>query len=162
MESVQRQTYQNFEMVICDDGSSDKSCEVVERYAQQDPRVILVRQPNRGEPAASTTAFAHSKGDILCILDADDYCHPRRLEQVVRMFQERPYVGFVNHPFIAVDRDGRELHPVYMLDQLEEGWLAETVLRRGGRWPYMNACSNAIRCPTESGPIFCSTCFCHW
>src|SRR5579863_8833232 len=57
IESVLGQTYTNFEMIVCDDGSTDDSCEVVKRFLQRDPRIRLVRKQNGGQTSAANAAY---------------------------------------------------------------------------------------------------------
>ncbi len=93
IESVLAQIYTNFEMIVCDDGSTDKSCEVVEKYGQRDPRVRLLRQQNGGQASAWNTAYRECRGDIICFLDADDRYLPEKLEVVVQAFRSAPDSG---------------------------------------------------------------------
>jgi glycosyltransferase involved in cell wall biosynthesis len=102
-----RQTYSVWELVICDDGSSDNSCDVIQRYAGSDKRLVLIRQVNRGQASAINSAFAASHGDVVCILDADDLFAPSKLEKVVRAFRSNPTAGIVTHDLILMDSDGR-------------------------------------------------------
>src|SRR5713226_9489377 len=66
IESAQNQTYTNWEMIVCDDGSTDDSCELVERYMQRDPRVRLVRKQNGGQTSAANAAYRECHGQIVC------------------------------------------------------------------------------------------------
>ncbi|MDZ4820239.1 MAG: glycosyltransferase [Planctomycetota bacterium] len=79
------QSYTHFELIFVDDGSSDKTYEVVS--AISDPRLRVVRQPNSGSPAKPrNTGLALAKGSLVTFLDHDDRWHPRRLETVVARF----------------------------------------------------------------------------
>lgn len=137
IESALRQTYKNLEIIICDDESTDDSVQIIEKYARQDSRIKFVPQAHAGFGSAYNTAFQHSKGAILVLLDSDDYCAPGRVEAVVRMYCEREGVGFVSHPLIMVDRDSRYLQPLTLLDNFDEGWIADKIIRRGGLWRAM-------------------------
>src|SRR5262249_33957729 len=125
IESVLHQSYSNVEVVVCDDGSSDESAEVVERLARKDPRVTLIRQQNAGHTIAYNAAYRRSRGEILCILDADDLFAPHKVEAIVRCFQEHRDVGYVIHPLIMVDSDDRHIQPLTLLDSFEEGFIAD-------------------------------------
>src|SRR6266852_6280716 len=57
IESALGQTYTNFELIVCDDGSTDNSCEVAEHYVRRDPRVRLVRKQNGGQVSATNAAY---------------------------------------------------------------------------------------------------------
>lgn len=72
IESVLRQTYPHWELIICDDGSTDNSCEVVKRYQDKDSRIKLIQKENGGMASALNAAYRECKGDIICLLDSDD------------------------------------------------------------------------------------------
>lgn len=72
LESCLAQTYQNIEIIIVDDGSTDKSLEVVKRYEKQDSRIKVYTQINSGASVARNKAFSFSSGDFIQYLDADD------------------------------------------------------------------------------------------
>lgn len=130
--SVLRQTYQNFELIICDDGSQDTSPDISQRFADQDARIQLIRQVNRGAAAAMNAAYARARGDILCFLDSDDFFAADKLRLVTETLQ-RESAGLVIHTMMTVDAAGRPLGRL-PLASLERGWLAPRLVRRGGRW----------------------------
>jgi len=135
--SVIGQTYASWELIVCDDGSTDDSAGVVARYASQDARIKLIRQPNGGQASALNSAFAASQGEILCILDADDTFRPQKLASIVAQFRKRGDAGLLVHAMTLVDAEGATLHRIPILGTFEEGWIADRVLQRGGRWRYM-------------------------
>jgi glycosyltransferase involved in cell wall biosynthesis len=128
IQSVLAQTYTHFEMVICDDGSTDDSCEVIESWCRKDARVRLIRQDNKGQGSAMNTAFSMAKGEVIALLDSDDLAHEQRLELVVRAFQQYPEIGMVTHALRILDQQGRHCgrDPE---EPLDEGWLAPALLR---------------------------------
>ncbi len=132
IESVLTQTYQNFELVICDDGSTDNSCEVIEGYARRDPRVKLVRKPNGGAASALNAAYRKSRGEVICLLDADDVYFPEKVEKVIRVFRSDPRVGFVANKIMRIDNEGRSFGVSPLLSELPAGWLGPAVVRCGG------------------------------
>ena len=132
IESVLQQSYQNFEIVICDDGSTDNSCDVIQSYLTRDPRVILVRRPNGGQAAAWNAAYATSKGEIVCILDSDDTFARRKIEKVVQEFLAFPEAGFVANALVRVDSRGRERGRYPLTGRLARGWLGPQVVAGGG------------------------------
>ncbi|BAZ09720.1 family 2 glycosyl transferase [Calothrix sp. NIES-4071] len=103
IDSVFKQTYQNFELIVADDGSTDNSKEVIESYGN---RLISIFQSNAGMGAALNTGIARSKGEIICFLDADDYFHPEKLENVVTGFIYHPQWVQIVHGKIIVNREG--------------------------------------------------------
>jgi glycosyltransferase involved in cell wall biosynthesis len=138
IESVLDQTYTNFEMIVCDDGSTDNSCEVVEQYAQRDPRVRLIRQQNGGQASAWNTAYRECRGEIICFLDSDDRYLPEKLEVVVRAFQCNPESGFVGHRMHRIDIARRRNGVVPTTADPPSGWYGPFVVRTGTFPPAMS------------------------
>lgn len=134
IESVLTQTYEHLDVVICDDGSTDDSWEIIRQKVIRDRRVTALRQENKGMASALNHAFAHARGDIVCLLDADDTFAPDKIESVVRRFTETPDAGLVVHAVQVVDRAGRSRYVLPYFCSFEEGDLRETLMRRGGRW----------------------------
>lgn len=89
IESVLAQTYQNFELIVVDDGSKDNTREVISRFA--DSRIRYIRhETNRGCSAAYNTALRESAGELITILDSDDLWKPERLAKVVDFLERHP------------------------------------------------------------------------
>jgi len=92
VESVLRQSVSDFEFVIVDDGSTDDSVEIVRAF--NDRRIRFVRHDkNRGLAAARNTCLESASGAFVAWLDADDLCHPRRLQEQIKIFTRHPDVG---------------------------------------------------------------------
>ncbi len=94
LESVLKQTFTDFEVLIINDGSSDRIVEWAALIV--DPRVQLINQANQGQSAARNTGVAHAQGDYLALLDADDLWHPTKLAKQVCCLDEYPEVGLVD------------------------------------------------------------------
>lgn len=73
IESVRRQTYQNLQVVLVNDGSTDSSAEVCRMYARVDGRIRLIDKPNAGVSAARNDGLAAAKGEYIQFVDSDDY-----------------------------------------------------------------------------------------
>ena len=94
LESVLSQTYQNIEILVIDDGSTDTTAEVVKSFAQKDSRIILLRQSNAGVAAARNLAIQKSQGEYIAAIDADDIWYPQNLEKQVKcLIKSEPSVG---------------------------------------------------------------------
>jgi glycosyltransferase involved in cell wall biosynthesis len=137
IESVLAQTYTRFEMIVCDDGSTDKSCQVAEQYTQCDPRVRLIRQQNGGQASAWNTAYRECRGDIICFLDADDRFLPEKLEKVVQGFRSYPESGFVGHRIYRISVDGRRDDVFPLINDPPSGWYGPFVVCSGTSPPAM-------------------------
>ena len=96
IDSVRQQTFQDFEIVIVDDGSTDAA--TVQKLASigQDDTLVL-RTENRGLPAARNHAAAHARGELFCALDADDRLAPAWFEKAVALLGAQPDLAFVSH-----------------------------------------------------------------
>ena len=132
LESLLCQTYSHFEAIVCDDGSTDFSCEVVEVYMQIDSRIKLIRQQNGGVASAINAAYRVSCGQIVCLLDADDLWIPNKLQKVVNACQTNSQAGFIIHNAIVVDGNKKCIQSKPMLKQLASGWIASSTLDNGG------------------------------
>lgn len=81
LASALAQTVTDFELVVVDDGSTDRSAAIVESVARRDSRVRLVQAPHAGLPQARRVSLAEARGDLVAFLDADDEWLPTRLER---------------------------------------------------------------------------------
>lgn len=88
ISSVLGQTYTDLELICVDDGSSDGSGEIVDKYAGQDGRVIAIHQENAGESAARNVGLRHATGDVWGFIDCDDWIEPDMYELLVKAMQE--------------------------------------------------------------------------
>ena len=88
LNSILAQTCQDFEVVVVDDGSTDESAAVVERYA--DSRIRLIRQANAGVSAARNKGIEEANGEYVAFLDADDQWMPEFLAEIVELQKEFP------------------------------------------------------------------------
>lgn len=107
IESVLAQTYQNWELLIVDDCSTDNTKEVVARYA--DPRIKYhCLEHNSGAAVARNTALKMAKGRWIAFLDSDDLWLPEKLEKQIRFMTDNGY-AFSYHEYTEIDESGREL-----------------------------------------------------
>jgi glycosyltransferase involved in cell wall biosynthesis len=99
IRSVRRQTYQNFELLLVDDGSRDRTTELALTHAAADPdRIRYLAHPgrvNRGMSAARNLGLAHATGDLVAFIDADDRWRPAKLAEQVAIMAAQPAIGML-------------------------------------------------------------------
>lgn len=83
LDSCIRQTFQNWEVIAVDDGSTDCSIELLNRYAGEDSRIHVIAQKNQGANVARRSALLQALGEFVCFLDADDAMPPDALDQLL-------------------------------------------------------------------------------
>ncbi len=157
IESVLAQSYQNVEVIVVDDGSTDDTRSVVERYG---PRVRYLYQTNGGVSSARNLGFANARGEFIALLDSDDEFLPWKLEAQVRLLQAHPDVGMVWTDMTAVSPDGRVLeqrhlrtfYDAHALARIEQVLEATRALE--GIWA--EAPADVATAPTYKGDLFSS------
>ena len=95
LESIQAQTFQAWELVLVDDGSTDDSAERATARMRSDPRLRLLRLSHRGLVPALQVGLAAARRPLIARMDADDWMHPDRLQEQVRYLHEHPEIGVV-------------------------------------------------------------------
>ncbi|MBO5402310.1 MAG: glycosyltransferase family 2 protein [Clostridia bacterium] len=80
IDSICKQTYKNIQIILVDDNSPDKCPEICDSYAQQDSRIIVIHQENKGVSGARNTGLRHAKGDYLVFVDSDDELYSDAVE----------------------------------------------------------------------------------
>ena len=107
IESVLNQTYQNFEIIVIDDGSTDKTKEVIQSF--QDKRILYEYQENSGPAAARNNGIKISNGELLAFLDSDDIWESHKLETQAKILLNNPNICMVyNHFTLKPEGDEHE------------------------------------------------------
>jgi len=110
LDSALAQTYDALEVVVVNDGSTDRSSEIAHAYAERSGgRIRVVDQPNAGLPAARNAAIAAARGDFFALLDADDLWLPQHIERAVAALDADPSVGLVHGNVECIDAAGASL-----------------------------------------------------
>jgi len=125
IESVFAQTYDDYELVIMDDGSSDNSFVVASKVVEGRTDCQLYRQQNAGVSMARNNAVAKSKGDYLCFLDADDWWAPTFLEEMSGLIDEFPDAGIYGTSYTIVyeTRHKTRVAPIGVEPNFERGYI---------------------------------------
>jgi glycosyltransferase involved in cell wall biosynthesis len=110
LESVLSQTYRHIEVLVVNDGSTDRTVEIVEAFAQKDRRIRILHQPNLGATAARNCGIKSSRGEYVAPIDADDIWCEEKIQAQVEAFQRcGPSVGLVYSWSIIIDESGNPL-----------------------------------------------------
>jgi glycosyltransferase involved in cell wall biosynthesis len=104
IDSVLKQTYVNFELIVVDDGSTDGQRDCIFGYCNSDPRVRYVYQENKGVSAARNTGFNHSSGMYVAFLDSDDVWMANNLSIKLAKFEEGDF-GLVHSDGYLIDEN---------------------------------------------------------
>lgn len=131
LESVLRQTYTDFEVIICDDGSSDNTSEMINQY--QDSRIRYLRHPqNIGRSRNMRSGFEASTGDYFIKFDDDDGLTPTFLEKTVNILEYHPAIDFVCTSHWIIDRYNQQNEEATKInenrwkkDKIQEGVISD-------------------------------------
>lgn len=89
INSIQEQTYSNWEAIFIDDCSSDNSYDIIKQYQKNDKRIKVIKNKiNNGVAISRNNGIDYAKGEYLCFLDADDKWHPKKLEKQINFMQK--------------------------------------------------------------------------
>lgn len=109
INSLQRQTYENIEIIVVDDGSTDETANIAESAAVHDKRVRIMRIANSKQAIARNTGIDKAKGEFIANLDADDLAMPTRIERQLAFLQEHAGYVAVGGAIRLIDCDGCEI-----------------------------------------------------
>lgn len=108
IESILRQSYVNFEILLIDDGSSDRSCEICDKWKAQDKRIIVFHQKNKGVSNARNVGLSNMKGEYFTCVDPDDYLNENYILELVHM-QKVSSADIVFCGLIEVNENGSRI-----------------------------------------------------
>lgn len=107
LDSLYAQTYQDFEIILCDDGSKDNTYDVVLDNQREHANIVLLRnEQNLGLNATLNKCLAAAKGEYIARMDGDDISLPTRFEKQVKFLDEHPEYAVVSAPMIYFDENG--------------------------------------------------------
>lgn len=106
IQSVQEQTFGAWELLVCDDGSSDDTPNIIERFSKHDSRIIQLQMPaNVGPAVARNTAISSAVGRYIAFLDSDDLWKPEKLERQL-FFMQKNDLPFTFSSYDLIDEAG--------------------------------------------------------
>ncbi len=119
IDSALNQTYPHIEIIVVDDGSTDKSREIIISYGD---KITPLLKKNGGQASAFNAGFAASRGDIICFLDSDDLYLPEKVTEVVNVFSDRQDLEWCFHPLKLVDTNLGEIDTKKSTTKSDELW----------------------------------------
>ncbi len=143
IESVIKQSYSNWELLLMDDGSSDNSVKIAKSYAADDDRIkVFSSGENLGLPKRLNELSSLAKGEYYARMDADDIMHPERIKTQINYLIEHPEVDLLGTGLIAIDGNDRiigirkgETKDKYALkDILNGGWSVHPTITGKTSW----------------------------
>lgn len=110
IESILSQSCRDFEFIIVEDGSTDRTLEILEEYRRRDDRIIVLRNPeNMGLTKSLNRALSHARGEYVARMDADDVSHPERFEKQLEYLEQNKDIIVLGTRGITIDGKGRKI-----------------------------------------------------
>ena len=109
VSSIRAQTVTDFELIAIDDGSQDRTVEILTQHAVVDPRIKVLRRTHRGISDTLNEGIAASRGAFIARMDADDVAVPQRLERQLAALMDRPKVAVAGSNYEIIDHSGRHM-----------------------------------------------------
>jgi len=136
--SVLTQSFRDFEFVIVDDGSTDRSKEIVRTFARSDPRIILIEnEKNLGLPASLNRGICLCRGMYIARQDADDFSSPNRLELQLEYALSNPHTDIVGSDCFDMDIEGNIIFQNSAFSKIKD--LRKTLLNQKAIFPHGSA-----------------------
>jgi hypothetical protein len=127
IESILSQTFRDFEFIVIDDGSTDRTAEILASYASRDERMRVLQQENKGRAESLNIGIGLAKGDYIARMDADDVAMPHRLKEQVDFMERHAEVGLLSGAFELIDTTGQVINTVRL--PLEDSEIKSVMLR---------------------------------
>ena len=121
LDSILNQTFSNFEIIIINDGSTDKSCEIIESI--KDDRIRLIHKKNGGVSSARNRGIGEAKGEFIAFLDADDEWLPNKLEKQYILHKKNPKLIWSSSGYILINKNRKDKKIIFH----QEGVLTDAI-----------------------------------
>ena len=115
IESVLQQTFRDFELIIINDGSKDKTLDIIKSF--NDPRIKLISRENRGIVSTLNEGLEIAKGKYVARMDGDDICEPNRFEEQYNFLETHPKIGLVVSTVELIDENDESLSIIWPEDR---------------------------------------------
>jgi len=109
VESILNQTFKDFEFIIINDGSTDKSPQILDEYTKRDRRTRVIHQKNIGLTKSLNKALKLAQGKYIARIDADDIAYKSRFKKQVDFLEKHPKVGLVGNYVDVIDERGKNI-----------------------------------------------------
>ncbi len=150
IDSVIAQTYQNLEIVVVDDGSTDNTGDVLRSRYPGEARLVYQYQQNGGVCAARNRGLDVCRGDFVALLDSDDLWIPQKIQMQLACMQRAPEVGMVWTDMEAIRPDGTVTHPRYLRVMYSAyQWFEKKEDLFTKSWSLREICGDTV-CPDEA------------
>lgn len=140
LESVMQQTYQNFELLLIDDGSPDRSGAICDEWAGKDARIRVFHQSNAGVSDARNKGLEQAEGKYICFVDSDDWVEPNYLHALyTSLLPDISQIGLIIHSYTQVTTDGKKYVRELMTETLlrkdfKEAFIKHKITTIGFPW----------------------------
>lgn len=146
IDSILCQIYQDFELILVDDGSPDNCGAICDEYAEKDNRVCVIHQENRGQAAARNRALSKARGQWVCFVDSDDFVHPQMLELLYQAAQaENCGISMCDYLEESTCPESFFSHKEFRCEKLGMDEASLLALFDDNRYPGWIACAKLIR-----------------
>lgn len=127
IESILKQTYTDFELILINDGSTDDSLKIIEKYSQQDNRIVAIHQENMGVSASRNKGISVAKGKYIGFVDADDAIEPIMYEKMIEVMNQKDADIVISNWYIC---DNKNRKNIAILDNVDLFMDRETFFKK--------------------------------
>lgn len=130
IDSILQQSFQDFELIFIDDGSTDNTTQIMKKYTDSDYRVKYFKQVNSERAVARSYGISLATGDFVCLVDSDDLWYPNKLETQLKVMEADPEIVLSYAAVNRIDFDGNRVAAAPRQHQGESGYVFFDLLKR--------------------------------